>query len=210
MKQCEKCFTEHDGSYGIGRFCCQKCARSFSSAAKRQEINAKVSLKLKGRKKTKEENVALCICEFCEKGYQLKGIKYHIHYCKDNPDHKTKQQTAAWYHAMSLRVGHCDNQYAKFNWDAVPIEKMGHKKRREILYKRANFACVQCGYSKTREDGKTVLEIHHVDGNHLNNIEDNLQVLCPNCHALTANYKNYSRKFGQRTSTRHYRVKHKL
>lgn len=30
--------------------------------------------------------------------------------------------------------------------------------------------------------------MHHVDGNKLNNSEDNLLLLCPNCHALTENY----------------------
>lgn len=33
------------------------------------------------------------------------------------------------------------------------------------------------------------LELHHVDGNNKNNNLKNLQVLCPNCHALTHNYK---------------------
>lgn len=39
------------------------------------------------------------------------------------------------------------------------------------------------------------LEIHHLDGNHLNNELNNLQLLCPNCHALTNNYcgKNSNR-----------------
>jgi hypothetical protein len=33
------------------------------------------------------------------------------------------------------------------------------------------------------------LELHHVDGNPNNNSLDNLQLLCPNCHALTENYR---------------------
>ena len=28
---CENCGKEHDGTYGSGRFCCSKCARSFST-----------------------------------------------------------------------------------------------------------------------------------------------------------------------------------
>ena len=31
------------------------------------------------------------------------------------------------------------------------------------------------------------LELHHIDGNHFNNNLDNLQILCPNCHALQPN-----------------------
>ncbi len=33
------------------------------------------------------------------------------------------------------------------------------------------------------------LELHHKDGNHENNRLTNLQLLCPNCHALTDNYR---------------------
>ena len=33
------------------------------------------------------------------------------------------------------------------------------------------------------------LEVHHEDGDPLNNEMDNLKLLCPNCHALTENYR---------------------
>ena len=29
-----------------------------------------------------------------------------------------------------------------------------------------------------------VLELHHIDNNHNNNELSNLEVLCPNCHAM--------------------------
>jgi predicted nucleic acid-binding Zn ribbon protein len=46
MKNCENCKQDHDGSYGSGRFCSSKCARGFSTKAKRKEINEKVSASL--------------------------------------------------------------------------------------------------------------------------------------------------------------------
>jgi 5-methylcytosine-specific restriction endonuclease McrA len=47
-KKCENCDNDHDGNYGSGRFCSNKCARGFSTKNKRQEINEKVSKKLLG------------------------------------------------------------------------------------------------------------------------------------------------------------------
>jgi hypothetical protein len=47
IKECELCKKEHDCSYGSGRFCSSECARSFSTKAKRKEINKKVSETLK-------------------------------------------------------------------------------------------------------------------------------------------------------------------
>lgn len=32
-------------------------------------------------------------------------------------------------------------------------------------------------------------ELHHKDGNKLNNSRDNLEILCPNCHSQTPNYR---------------------
>ena len=33
------------------------------------------------------------------------------------------------------------------------------------------------------------LEVHHIDGDSLNNEMSNLKLLCPNCHAFTDNYR---------------------
>ena len=43
--------------------------------------------------------------------------------------------------------------------------------------------CEICGLT-TWLDKDIPLELHHIDGNHFNNQFDNLQILCPNCHAL--------------------------
>lgn len=32
------------------------------------------------------------------------------------------------------------------------------------------------------------LELHHVDGDRLNNSLDNLMIICPNCHSFTENF----------------------
>lgn len=48
--------------------------------------------------------------------------------------------------------------------------------------------CEQCGETKWL-DVPIPLEVHHVDGDPLNNEIDNLKLLCPNCHACTDNYR---------------------
>ena len=38
------------------------------------------------------------------------------------------------------------------------------------------------------------LELHHKDGDNTNNELDNLELLCPNCHALTDNYRGRNKQ----------------
>lgn len=94
------------------------------------------------------------------------------------------------------------NPWTLKDWDSILCEKLSRQKRRERLFKEANYKCMQCGYDKRREDGYLTLEIDHIDGNHLNNVRDNLRVLCPNCHALTPNFRNYGRRQERKRSTR--------
>lgn len=53
--------------------------------------------------------------------------------------------------------------------------------------------CEQCGLSEWFNQ-ELSLELHHIDGNHYNNELTNLQILCPNCHSLTQNYRNKNSK----------------
>ena len=54
--------------------------------------------------------------------------------------------------------------------------------------------CQLCGWGKMNiYTNKIPLEVHHIDGNYKNNKEENLQLLCPNCHSLTETYKNHNK-----------------
>lgn len=44
------------------------------------------------------------------------------------------------------------------------------------------------------------IELHHTDGDRTNNSEENLQLLCPNCHALTDTWRG--RKYHDSDSNR--------
>ena len=48
--------------------------------------------------------------------------------------------------------------------------------------------CENCGATSWLGN-KIPLEVHHKDGDSLNNDLKNLTLLCPNCHALTNNYR---------------------
>lgn len=60
---------------------------------------------------------------------------------------------------------------------------------RSYLFEKNNCKCEKCGWGEVNEyTGKVPLQIHHIDGDCTNNKEENLQLLCPNCHSLTENF----------------------
>ena len=93
---CENCGNEHSGIYATGRFCCKKCARCFSTKAKRSLINEAVRKKL-----TKEPKYYTKKCLCCEIEFKTKN-KHNI-FCgkkcssKSNYGIKTKDDIGFIY-----------------------------------------------------------------------------------------------------------------
>ena len=73
----------------------------------------------------------------------------------------------------------------------------GHIKR--YLRNKYNNKCSSCGWNKKHIiTGVIPLEIDHVDGNSDNNREENLRLLCTNCHSLTPYFKNLNKGNGRK------------
>ena len=65
---------------------------------------------------------------------------------------------------------------------------------RKYMLEKVGYKCEICNWGiKNPFNGNLPLEIHHIDGDYTNCKEENLQVLCPNCHSLTDNYKGMNR-----------------
>lgn len=63
------------------------------------------------------------------------------------------------------------------------------KRLRRYFFEKYDNKCQKCGWGEVNEHtGLVPLQIHHIDGNCKNNKEENLQLLCPNCHSLTENF----------------------
>ena len=66
------------------------------------------------------------------------------------------------------------------------------------LYEKHQCKCSRCGWDTINPYTQHCpLEVEHIDGNYLNNSPDNLDLICPNCHSLTATYKGANRGKGR-------------
>lgn len=115
-----------------------------------------------------------------EKYYCLncnKELTYNHKYCSTlcQQEYQAKQKIIAW------KNNEFDGRIGKYGLS---------KTIRSYMLKKANYACELCGWNEINPvTNQCPLEIHHKDGDYKNNKEENLQVLCPNCHSLTPTYK---------------------
>lgn len=72
------------------------------------------------------------------------------------------------------------------------------------LFNKYNDKCARCGWGETNKFTRKIpLEVEHIDGNYKNNNEDNLLLLCPNCHSLTSTYKGANLNNGRKTRNKY-------
>lgn len=71
------------------------------------------------------------------------------------------------------------------NWESY---KSSSQRIRTHLIKERGHTCEKCMLD-TWDNNPIPLEVHHIDGNRANNKVENLQLLCPNCHACTDNWR---------------------
>lgn len=69
---------------------------------------------------------------------------------------------------------------------------------RKYLFKKYDGRCCKCGWNEVNLfTSKVPLEVEHLDGDHRNNVEANLLLLCPNCHSLTGTFRSLNKGRGR-------------
>ena len=119
-----------------------------------------------------------CKQDTLNKYLQQMGIEY-----KGNQSGKGMSKKSSTY--MNLETYLKESQDIQSNKVRLKLLREGYKKAQ----------CESCGLT-TWLGQEIPLEVHHKDGNRHNNVIENFQLLCPNCHALTESYrgKNSAKK----------------
>jgi len=159
--QCEGCDGSNDGSYGSGRFCSKRCACSFATRNNREQINAAVSNKLRGRK--------------------VGGHGFKVGY---DPNRGITGPSAE---AVKAKISESVQAYFREKIASTPFDQLSRVEKKKAVLAEQGGVCLRCGLNEWLGEPLT-LELDHADGNHSNNDRSNLRVLCPNCHSQTPTY----------------------
>jgi hypothetical protein len=69
---------------------------------------------------------------------------------------------------------------------------------RKYIKEKYNNSCSKCNWNEIHPiTGNVPVQIDHIDGDHKNNKEENLVLLCPNCHSLTPNFGALNKGHGR-------------
>lgn len=103
----------------------------------------------------------------------------------------------------------CQHEYEQKEWEKKwfagevsgninPVWTSYSNRVKTYLFNKYDSKCAKCGWGETNPYTGTVpLEVEHIDGNPYNTTPDNVTLLCPNCHSLTATYRGANRGNGR-------------
>ena len=84
------------------------------------------------------------------------------------------------------------------NFLSRPFEEISPTSiRRRIALEQKGY-CNKCGLNEWQGE-PIALELEHKDGDNQNNSRDNLECLCPNCHATTDTWRGRNKNRGRKT-----------
>ncbi len=124
---------------------------------------------------------ALCRCG-CGREVFRPGYKFYSNQCQK--DYEYRGYIQEW--KIGLETGSIGK-----------IAQISHHLKRYLREKYGD-RCSDCGWGERHPlTGKVPLEVDHITGNASDNNEDNLRLLCPNCHSLTENFRSLNKGRGR-------------
>lgn len=197
---------------GSKNFCSKECfveARTTAVKTVCTQCGKDIEVKLSQKSKSKSGNSFCsmhCAAIFNNKHYpkRLKNVVY-----SGDVEHRIKIQLEPTYclncgEPTDNRRKYCNSKcwveyehgQRVIKWKAGLLLGHADNKDRNVksfvkkyMFIKHGGKCEICGWDKIHPKTKKVpLTIHHIDGDNSNTVEENLQLLCGNCHTLTDTY----------------------
>ncbi len=165
-------------------FCNHSCAASYNNSKRGNKENDEQCKEIIKQDCIKQKKY----CVNCGNEITGRGTKYCCQSCQK--DYEYKQWVIRWKNGEETGIS---GEYGISSY------------LKRYLLNKFNNKCSICGWSKENPYTHTIpLEVEHIDGNYLNNSEENLTILCPNCHSLTSTYKGANMGHGRKGRLKYY------
>lgn len=224
-RKCDNCQEEYNAdtrelNRGNGIYCSKEC--SYAGRSKKTIL----------RKEQRKPNVTCAYCGvmFYREARFQKGSKSGLFFCSrqhqglgfSSPDIDVKSGPSAT--GKTRKICHtlkCNNStrndYCRQCTKQQIIEKwlsgdlsvtwcMTTKEPKDFIKKylveTRGDKCEQCGFDEKAPDGRSIIQMDHIDGDYTNNLITNLKLLCPNHHAMTSTYGSKNKNGGRRYRSR--------
>lgn len=151
------------------QFCSRSCGAKYNNTQRGGELRPTFS-----------------VCEQCGK-------------TKEMPDRKTTRfcSQKCWVENKKNTV---ILKWERNEFDGATAKGSLSKTLRDYLIEKYDYKCQKCSWNTPHpKTGIPPLQVNHIDGNPSNNFISNLEVICPNCHALTNNWGGYNRGNGRKS-----------
>jgi len=149
---------------------CNKCGKEFVYEAIKDSKDLKRKKKFCSRKCANSHS-KIWNCDFCDQNFPNRKIFYQ--------HRKLHFQEKKFLRGKQIFEKHLIQN----------IRPPSNLRERLINFGYKEDKCEKCGWAnKFSGDKYSRCQLHHKDGNAHNNMLNNLEILCPNCHSLTNNW----------------------
>jgi hypothetical protein len=197
---------------GQGRYCSRKCSGSAHRAAAAEnspQPNTSCGYCSKEFYRQESKKRSKSGLYFCSREHQSAAFSDGSIDVKPGPPVGPSGQSECVRPGCNIRT---KNEYCKNCSPARQIElwlsgdlqatwsgstKEPKKFVKQYLLDTRGDRCEKCGWDEKAPDGRSIIQMDHIDGNYLNNALENLQLLCPNHHAMTDNYGSLNKSGGR-------------
>jgi hypothetical protein len=192
-KNCQEKEAIKYSKYSTGEFCSKECSHAFGGNSVKG--NKKVKCNNCGKEDVvdKRNRNPQYLCDSCCSKQTLNN-RIRVKILKQNPkmttlnEYKRQKQIRDWK----------DGKIKGNDKSGVLLVNI-----RKYIFKKYDNKCCKCGWSETNSYTKKIpLQIHHKNGNSEKSDEENLDLLCPNCHSLTPTFGSLNNGKGRKNRYR--------
>lgn len=95
-----------------------------------------------------------------------------------------------WDQTKSTQWANLKNTISDDDWFQPGTRRTGKDSKKRLYRSGVKEECAECGLGPEWNGKPITLQLDHIDGDRFNNAKENLQILCPNCHAQTETFGN--------------------